>query len=61
MLGDHGLGFAWRSPAFRATTGSFGIGRGGLNPKAALFWCFVGIPIAWGVWITLKNAIVIFQ
>ncbi|MBV9630142.1 MAG: OFA family MFS transporter [Xanthobacteraceae bacterium] len=44
-----------------ATTGSFGIGRGGLDPKAALFWCFVGIPIAWGVWITLKNAIVIFQ
>ncbi len=41
--------------------GSFGIGRGGLDPKAALFWCFVGIPIAWGVWITLKNAIVIFQ
>ena len=44
-----------------ATSGSFGIGKGGLDPKAALFWCFVGIPIAWGVWITLKNAIVIFQ
>ena len=44
-----------------ATSGSFGIGRGGLDPRAALFWCFVGIPIAWGVWITLKNAIVIFQ
>jgi MFS family permease len=43
-----------------ATSGSFGIGKGGLDPKAALFWCFVGIPIAWGVWITLKNAIVIF-
>ena len=41
--------------------GSFGIGKGGLDPKSALFWCFVGIPIAWGVWITLKNAIVIFQ
>ena len=39
-----------------ATSGSFGIGKGGLDPKAALFWCFVGIPIAWGVWITLKNA-----
>jgi MFS family permease len=44
-----------------AGSGSFGIGKGGLDPKAALFWCFVGIPIAWGVWITLKNAIVIFQ
>jgi MFS family permease len=41
--------------------GSYGIGRGGLDGRAALFWAFVGIPIAWGVYITLKNAIVIFQ
>jgi hypothetical protein len=32
----------------------------GLDAKAALFWAFVGIPLAWGVWITLKNAIRIF-
>ena len=30
--------------------GSFGIGKGGLDAKAALFWAFVGIPLAWGVW-----------
>ena len=30
-------------------TGSFGIGLGGLDAKAALFWAFVGIPLAWGV------------
>jgi MFS family permease len=42
-------------------SGSFGIGKGGLDAHAALFWAFVGIPITWGVWITLKNAIVIFQ
>ena len=41
--------------------GSFGIGRGGLDFKAALFWLFVGIPIGWGVWITLKNSLAIFQ
>lgn len=41
-------------------TGSFGIGKGGLDLQAALFWAFVGIPLAWGVWITLKNAIRIF-
>ncbi len=41
--------------------GDDGIGRGGLDGKALAFWCFVGIPIAWGVWITLKNAIIIFQ
>src|SRR6201992_83013 len=33
--------------------GSFGIGKGGLDAKAALFWAFVGIPLAWGVWKTL--------
>jgi MFS family permease len=40
--------------------GSFGIGKGGLDEKAALFWAFVGIPLAWGVWITLENAMKIF-
>ena len=40
-----------------AQTGSFGIGRGGFDAKAALFWAFVGIPLAWGVWKTLESAI----
>ena len=44
-----------------ALTGSFGIGKGGFDAKAALFWAFVGIPLAWGVWVTLKNALAIFQ
>jgi hypothetical protein len=39
---------------------SFGIGKGGLDFKAALFWTFVGILLAWGVRITLKNALQIF-
>src|SRR5476651_2559041 len=33
-------------------SGSFGIGRGGFDARAALFWAFVGIPLAWGVWKT---------
>ena len=37
-------------------SGSFGIGKGGLDAKAALFWLFVGIPLAWGVWKTLESA-----
>jgi MFS family permease len=41
-------------------TGSFGIGKGGLDAKAALFWAFVGVPLAWGVWKTLESAIKIF-
>src|ERR1700744_2154535 len=36
--------------------GSFGIGKGGLDVKAALFWLFVGIPLAWGVYKTLESA-----
>lgn len=38
------------------SSGSYGIGFGGLDAKAALFWAFVGIPLAWGVWITLQSA-----
>ena len=41
-------------------TGSFGIGKGGFDAKAALFWAFVGIPLAWGVWKTLESAVKIF-
>jgi MFS family permease len=41
--------------------GSFGIGTGGLDVKAALFWVFVGVPLGWGVWITLQSAVAIFK
>ena len=41
-------------------SGSYGIGFGGLDAKAAMFWAFVGIPLAWGVWITLQSAAKIF-
>jgi MFS family permease len=46
--------------ASSVSTGSHGIGFGGLDAKAALFWAFVGIPLAWGVWITLVSAAKIF-
>jgi MFS family permease len=41
-------------------SGSFGIGKGGLDLSAALFWAFVSIPLGWGVWKTLESAIKIF-
>jgi hypothetical protein len=41
-------------------SGSHGIGFGGLDAKATLFWAFVGIPLAWGVWTTLVSAAKIF-
>ena len=44
-----------------ATTGSFGIGKGGLDARAIPFWLLVGIPLAWGVSKTVQKAIVLFQ
>ena len=40
--------------------GSFGIGKGGLDARSALFWLFVGVPLAWGVYKTLESAAKIF-
>ena len=28
--------------------------------KLALAWIWVGIPLAWGVWVTLNNALKLF-
>jgi MFS family permease len=51
------------APAQTAATagGSFGIGRGGFSVPALLAWACVCVPLAWGVWITLGKAIVLFQ
>jgi MFS family permease len=40
--------------------GSFGIGKGGLELRAVLFWLFVGVPLGWGVYQTLLSAAKIF-
>ena len=42
-------------------SGSFGIGTGGLDLTAALAWAAVGLPILWGVWITLSKASVLLR
>ena len=41
-------------------TGSFGIGSGGLDAKAMLAWAVVGIPLLWGVWVTLRATFALF-
>jgi MFS family permease len=41
--------------------GLSGIGKGGLDGAAALAWLAVGLPIAWGIWITLSTALVLFR
>jgi MFS family permease len=40
--------------------GSHGIGKGGFSLGAMLAWAFVGIPILWGVWITLQKTAAMF-
>ncbi len=40
---------------------SFGIGKVGLDAKAVMFWALVGIPLAWGAWLTLEGALAIFE
>ena len=42
-------------------TGSFGIDRGGFSVTALLAWAVVGIPLAWGIWITLQSAVLLFR
>ena len=39
-----------------ATVGS----AGGFDIRALLAWAAVGIPLAWGVWITVDKALVLF-
>ena len=48
-------------PAGVVPSGSFGIGKGGLDWQAVVFWAFVGVPLAWGTWITLQTAAKLFQ
>jgi len=44
-----------------ATTGSFGIGRGGLDVTAVLAWAVALIPICWGVWLIIAKLGVLFH
>ena len=44
-----------------AARGSFGIGVGGFDLRTALAWGLVGLPLLWGVWITLSKAFVLFS
>ncbi|WP_295557957.1 OFA family MFS transporter [uncultured Hyphomicrobium sp.] len=50
-----------KTSAGAVTTGSFGIGKGGLDLPAILFWSLVGVPLAWGVWQTIEKALVFFR
>ncbi|MBY0560488.1 OFA family MFS transporter [Hyphomicrobium sp.] len=42
------------------TSGSFGIGKGGLDAKAVPFWLLVLIPLCWGIWTTVQKTVALF-
>ncbi|MCW6510088.1 OFA family MFS transporter [Lichenifustis flavocetrariae] len=44
-----------------SATGSFGIGFGGFDARAAIAWALVGVPLLWGVWQTLSKALILFR
>jgi MFS family permease len=41
-------------------TGSFGIDKGGFDTRALIAWAIVGIPLLWGVWVTLRATFALF-
>ena len=47
--------------AMQTPTGSMGIGAWKLNGTSILAWLAVGIPLGWGVWNTLKSALILFH
>jgi hypothetical protein len=49
------------APNAPAEDGAAADGKGGLDAVTALAWLAVGVPIAWGVWITLSTALVLFR
>ena len=49
------------APTGAATASDGGIGMGGVDFKSTLFWLFVGIPLAWGIWNTVEKALVLFR
>jgi MFS family permease len=60
FMSDDELASLQTKAAATSNGGAFGIGRGGFSFGALIAWAFVGIPILWGVWITLKKTAALF-
>ena len=50
-----------KSSSSSVQIGAQGIGAGAFDAKAFLAWAFVGIPIAWGVYMTYLNVVKLFN
>jgi MFS family permease len=44
-----------------ATVDSMGIGQWRLDATSVMAWLAVGVPVAWGVWVTLSKALLLFK
>uniref|UniRef100_UPI003FA7457F MFS transporter small subunit n=1 Tax=Sphingomonas sp. TaxID=28214 RepID=UPI003FA7457F len=44
-----------------ASRGGQGIDRGRFDALAALAWAAVGLPLAWGVWMTIEKTAALFH
>jgi MFS family permease len=60
MSDDEVAALQAQSQLTAGVTGSMDIGQWRLDAASALAWLAVGLPIAWGVWITLSKARVLF-
>ena len=47
--------------AIAESHGSSGIGRGRIDGMTLAAWAVVGIPLLWGVWVTLTKAVTLFH
>jgi hypothetical protein len=50
-----------RSQMTIPVVGSMGVGQWRLDATSIVAWLAVGIPLAWGVWVTISSALVLFQ
>jgi hypothetical protein len=37
------------------------VAAGSSRGIAVLFWLLVGVPLAWGVWVTVTKALILFK
>ena len=49
------------SPTGSTPSSAAEIGKGGLDLATSLAWLAVGLPILWGIWITISTALVLFR
>jgi MFS family permease len=50
-----------KAAAAAASGAGSGVAAGSSRGIAVLFWLLVGVPLAWGVWVTVTKALILFK